>query len=41
MEWRTQWEYSHAIRVVFQLLGFSALVFSLIVLGSSENSHNC
>lgn len=34
---RNQWEYSHAIRFVLQLLGFSALLISVLV----ETSTNC
>jgi hypothetical protein len=34
---------AHSVGIGFglQLIGYSALVFSLIALGSSENSYNC
>ncbi|RUR79606.1 hypothetical protein PCC6912_31420 [Chlorogloeopsis fritschii PCC 6912] len=31
MRWRDQWEYSHAARFVFQLIGFCALLLSVLV----------
>jgi uncharacterized membrane protein len=30
-QWRRRWEYSHATRFALQLIGFGALVFSLLV----------
>jgi Domain of unknown function (DUF1772) len=30
-QWRTQWEFSHAGRFVLQLIGFSALLLSVLI----------
>ncbi len=39
MSWRDQWEYGHAAHFVLNLLGFAALVLSLIV-GKAANRSN-
>ncbi len=36
-EWRRQWEYSHVTRFGLQLIGFSALVISLVVMSPQDD----
>jgi len=38
--WRSQWEYSHAARFVLHLIGFSALLISLIRTSSLASMHH-
>lgn len=39
-QWRAQWEYTHAVRAVLQIMGLASLLLSVLLENPDARSHN-